>query len=84
MRHTEKKRDNLRRTRTEKRSRYNVQYKMPYDIEMESNRYFDKELEDLEQIRLPEYIEKIRDSKEKAYNQFRMILLQRLNQILRL
>jgi len=71
MRHTEKKRDNLRRTRTEKRSRYNVQYKMPYDIEMESNRYFDKELEDLEQIRLPEYIEKIRDSKEKAYNQFR-------------
>ncbi len=71
MRQTERKRDNLRRNRTEKRSWYNAEYKMPYDIELESNRYFDKELDDLEQIRLPEYIEKIRDSKEKAYNQFR-------------
>ncbi len=71
MRQTEKKRDNLRRSRTEKRSRYNAEYKMPYDIELESNRYFDKELEDLDQIKLPEYIKKIQDSKEKAYNQFR-------------
>lgn len=71
MRQTEKKRDNLRRSRTEKRSRYNAEYKMPYDIELESNRYFDKELEDLDRIKLPEYLEKIRDSKEKAYNQFR-------------
>lgn len=71
MRQTEKKRDNLRRSRTEKRSRYNAEYKMPYDIELESNRYFDKELEELDRIKLPEYLEKIRDSKEKAYNQFR-------------
>lgn len=71
MRQTERKRDSLRKSRTEKRSRYNADYKMPYDIEEESNRYFDKELEELEQIRLPEYIEKIRDSREKAYDQFR-------------
>ena len=68
---TEKKRNALRKSRTDKRSGYNAAYKMPYDIEEESNRYFDKELEDLEQIRLPEYIDKIRDSREKAYDQFR-------------
>lgn len=71
MRQTEIKRNNLRRSRTEQRSRYNADYKMPYDVEEESNRYFDKELSELEQIRLPEYVEKIRDSREKAYNQFR-------------
>ncbi|WP_125142765.1 ATP-binding protein [Clostridium transplantifaecale] len=71
MRQTEIKRDNLRKNRTEKRSRYNADYKMPYDVEEESNRFFDKELNELEQIRLPEYVEKIRDSREKAYNQFR-------------
>ena len=71
MRQTERQRDKLRGERTRKRSEYNSQYKMPYDIELESNQYFDKELEDLEQIRLPEYLEKIRDSKQKAYDQFR-------------
>ena len=64
-------RDKLRSQRTRKRSEYNSQYKMPYDIELESNQYFDKELEELDQIRLPEYLEKIRDSKQKAYDQFR-------------
>lgn len=71
MRQTEIKKDRLRSERTTKRSAYNGLYKMPYDIEMESNQYFDKELGELEDIRLPEYIEKIRDSKEKAYSQFR-------------
>lgn len=71
MKQTESQRDKLRKTRTTKRSDYNSIYKMPYDIELESNRYFDKELEELEQIRLPEYLEKIKDSKQKAYNQFR-------------
>ena len=71
MRQTEISRDRLRSQRTRKRSDYNSQYKMPYDIELESNQYFDKELEELDQIRLPEYLEKIRDSKQKAYDQFR-------------
>lgn len=71
MKQTEKKRDSLKMDRARKRQEYNNVYKMPYDIQLESNRYFDKELEELEQIRLPEYIEKIVDSKEKSYNQFR-------------
>ena len=71
MRQTEISRDKLRSQRTRKRSEYNSQYKMPYDIELESNQYFDKELEELDQIRLPEYLEKIKDSKQKAYDQFR-------------
>ncbi|MEG2297405.1 MAG: SbcC/MukB-like Walker B domain-containing protein [Clostridium sp.] len=70
MRQSEVKKDRLRKERTERRSRYNGQYKMPYDIELESNQYFDRELDTLEDIRLPEYIEKIKDSKEKAYRQF--------------
>ncbi len=71
MRQTEKQRDALRKERTQKRSEYNSLYKMPYDIELESNRYFDKELDELLQIRLPEYLEKIQDSRQKAYDQFR-------------
>ena len=71
MKQTESQQDRLRRARTNKRAAYNSLYKMPYDIELESNRYFDRELEELEQIRLPEYLEKIRDSKQKAYDQFR-------------
>lgn len=71
MKQTENQRNKWRSSRTNKRADYNSRYKMPYDIELESNRYFDKELEELEQIRLPEYLEKIRDSKQKAYDQFR-------------
>ena len=71
MHQTEIKRNRLRIERTTKRSGYNGDYKMPYDIEAESNQEFDKELHNLEDIRLPDYIEKIKDSKVKAYNQFR-------------
>lgn len=71
MHQTEIKRNRLRSERTTKRSGYNGDYKMPYDIEAESNQEFDKELHNLEDIRLPDYIEKIKDSKVKAYNQFR-------------
>ncbi|MGI6009924.1 MAG: ATP-binding protein [Ruminococcus sp.] len=71
MKQTELKRDRLRKERTRRRSDYNSIYKMPYDIELESNRQFDRELEELEKIRLPEYAEKIRDSRQKAYDQFR-------------
>ena len=71
MKQTEIKRDRLRRERTQKRSAYNSIYKMPYDIELESNQNFDRELDELEEIRLPEYVEKIRDSRQKAYDQFR-------------
>ena len=71
MKQTEMKRDKLRKERTQKRSAYNSIYKMPYDIELEGNQNFDRELDELEKIRLPEYVEKIRDSRQKAYDQFR-------------
>lgn len=71
MERTASQRNKLRSERTRKRSEYNSRYKMPYDIELESNQYFDRELDELEKIRLPEYLEKIRDSKQKAYDQFR-------------
>ena len=53
------------------RSSYNSEYRTPYDIEREDNSDFDRELHVLADIRLPDYIEKIKDAKEKAYNQFR-------------
>ena len=57
--------------RRRKRSEYNQDYKMPYDIEREDNTEYDKELHNLSEIRLPQYISQIKDAKEKAYNQFR-------------
>lgn len=71
MKQTEIRRDRLRKERTQKRAAYNSAYKMPYDIELESNQHFDRELDELEGIKLPEYVEKIRDSRQKAYDQFR-------------
>lgn len=68
---TEIKKNKVRKERTEKRSKYNGEYKMPFDIEKEDNQEFDKELDNLSDIQLPDYIEKIKDSKVKAYNQFR-------------
>ena len=78
MRQTQTQRDRMRSARTNLRSEYNSIYKMPYDIELESNRDFDRELEELEQIRLPEYIEKIKDSRRKAYDQFRDDLIAKI------
>ena len=53
------------------RAAYNRDYIMPFDIEREDNAEYSSELHTLADIRLPEYVDKIRDSKEKAYNQFR-------------
>lgn len=71
MKQTEGKWMGLKDKRKEKRSQYNSLYKMPYDADSESNKEFDKELETLQSIRLPEYLDKIKDSREKAYNQFK-------------
>lgn len=71
MKKTEVGCETLKRSRREKRTCYNTLYKMPYDVELESNREFDNELENLESIRLPQYLDKIKESREKAYNQFR-------------
>ena len=68
---TQTQMDNLRKERTRKRSDYNQEYRMPYDVEREDNGEYDKELHTLKDIRLPDYIEQIKDAKVKAYNQFR-------------
>lgn len=54
-----------------KRVEYNLQYRMPYDTEREDNEEYDSELHTLADIKLPAYIEQIKDAKEKAYDQFR-------------
>ena len=71
MGQTQTQMDNLRKERTRKRSDYNQEYRMPYDVEREDNGEYDKELHTLKDIRLPDYIEQIKDAKVKAYNQFR-------------
>ena len=63
--------DHLGRSRSDLRADYNAAFRMPYDIHLESNREYDQELEKLSENELPAYVDKIRDSREKAYNQFR-------------
>ncbi|MEE0955528.1 MAG: SbcC/MukB-like Walker B domain-containing protein [Eubacterium sp.] len=63
--------ENILLERTGLRSQYNAEYKMPYDIHLLSNREYDKELSNLSENALPEYVEKIKNSREKAYDQFR-------------
>ena len=53
------------------RMRYNSLYRMPFDVNRDSNEDYDRELREKKEILLPEYIGKIRDAKEKAYAQFR-------------
>jgi len=71
MRKTEEAIQKLQEERTRKRANYNQIYKMSFDINLKSNEHFEKELTELSEIKLPGYIEKIVDAKEKAYNQFR-------------
>jgi len=63
---TAKKRDDLEKARSD----YNMEYKMSYDIKQEDNSSYDRELDELKNIRLPEYRNQIRDAKEKAFQQF--------------
>lgn len=68
---TAKARESLGKERIEKRTQYNKEFKMSYEVTREDNTRYDEELEELQAIRLPEYVGKIEDAKEKAYNQFR-------------
>lgn len=71
---TEKKKNEL----VTARSDYNRDYKMSYDINNVENTAYDKELEELKNIKLPEYKKQIQDAKEKAYEQFRDDFLAKL------
>lgn len=55
----------------DERNAYNRDYKMPHDVHSENNDAFAKELAELDAVRLPEYIERIRDARIKSYNQFK-------------
>ncbi|MDO5703363.1 MAG: SbcC/MukB-like Walker B domain-containing protein, partial [Lachnospiraceae bacterium] len=59
------------RDRRRKRVEYNQEYRMPYDTERSDNEEYDAELHTLADIKLPSYIDQIRDAREKAYEQFR-------------
>lgn len=62
----EKARSNLRDARKE----YNRCYQMGLDVENEENTAFDSVLQEIRENRLPTYLDKIRDAKEKAMEQF--------------
>lgn len=71
---TEKKKEDL----VTARSDYNRDYKMSYDVNSAENTYYDKELSELKEVKLPEYIKQIQDAQTKAYEQFRNDFLAKL------
>ena len=52
----------------DKRSDFNTKYQYAYNIQDASNEEFSKHLKKLEDVVLPEYTEKIKDSRQKAYD----------------
>ena len=61
------------------RSDYNAKYILSYNVtDSSSNKEYSEEFEKMKQIELPNYIEKIKDSKEKAYEQFREDFISKL------
>ncbi len=62
----------------DKRSDFNTKYQYAYNIQDASNEEFSKHLKKLEEVVLPEYTEKIKDSRQKAYEQFRIEFLDKL------
>ena len=49
---------------------YNRRYQMGLDVEKQDNAAFDAVLQEIRENRLPAYLDKIRDAKEKAMEQF--------------
>ena len=49
---------------------YNRRYQMGLDVEKQDNAAFDAGLQEIRENRLPAYLDKIRDAKEKAMEQF--------------
>lgn len=55
----------------EERANYNQHYSIGFDARNESNEAYDNELVKLESVELPSYSEKIINSKERAFRQFK-------------
>ena len=72
------RKEQTKRDLINKRSDYNTLYQFSYNIQDESNKEFTEELKNLKEIALPEYLEKINDSRKKAYEQFRIEFLDKL------
>ncbi len=53
------------------RQAYNREYRMPFDTESLENTEYDKDLEHLSSIDLPNYLHQITQAKENAYHKFR-------------
>ena len=62
----------------EKRHEYTSKYQLMYNINEQNNQEFADELTKLRDIELPQYLEKIEDSRKKAYEQFREDFLAKL------
>lgn len=78
LRQTFTRKEDAKRDLETKRSDYNTTYQLSYNIHDGSNEEFTKELKELREMVLPEYLEKIEDSRRKAYEQFRIEFLDKL------
>ena len=67
---TKSRRDCRKNARELERSRYNADYQMSYDFQSEDNEAYGRELQELRDLKLPQYKAQISDAKEKAYQQF--------------
>ena len=63
---TESKIEKIKTELEDQRSNYNTKYQLSYNIHDGSNKEFTQELKQLKEIALPEYLEKIEDSRKKA------------------
>ncbi len=72
------KREEIKTQLEDKKSSYNTKYQLSYNIHDDSNKEFEQELKQLEEIELPKYTDKIEDSRKKAYEQFRIEFLDKL------
>lgn len=63
--------DKARNCLRDARADYNRRYQMGLDVEQADNSAFDAVLQEIQKNRLPAYLDKIRDAREKAMEQFR-------------
>ena len=78
IKHTANQKEQMKQILVQKRGEFNTKYQYSYNIQDGSNKEFSEELKKLKEITLPEYTEKIEDSRKKAYEQFRIEFLDKL------
>ena len=78
IKHTANKKEQIKQVLVRRKGEFNTKYQYSFDIQDGSNKEFAEELKKLKEITLPEYSEKINDSRKKAYEQFRIEFLDKL------